>query len=251
MADLVGSILRAESRSNRAEFPVPTRGTVFRCGTGNSAHKRWTRPAKDSLMANIKLQKQAETTTPNAAESRGDIVAALEVEVKQAIQAIYDEHLDASEVVESNLTIRAKFTPNKEGGEHGKWEPELVETLILQDGTERPFRTAYGIRSFSSEAKAIAAGYSHWPQVRLPESERIQKAIAAATASFLGKVQKGVIAARQMTRAYAMCDAEGIDVNDALTRIRELDNEAVKSANEKGSDVPTAVSPDSDDSVFE
>ena len=60
-----------------------------------------------------------------------------------------------------------------------------------------------------------------------------------------------MIAARQMTRAYAMCDAEGIDVNDALARIRELDKEVVDSANEKGSDVPTAVSTDSDDSVFE
>tara|TARA_R100001594_G_scaffold2498_1_gene9945 strand:- start:17780 stop:18388 length:609 start_codon:yes stop_codon:yes gene_type:complete len=202
-------------------------------------------------MANIKLHKQAETTTPNAAESRGDIVAALKVDVEEAIKAIYDEHLDAGEVADSGLTIRVKYTPNKEGGEHGKYEPYLVETLTLQDGTEREFITHYGIRSFSSEARAIAAGYSHWPQVRLPESERIRKAIADATATFLGKVQKGVIAARQMTRAYAMCDAEGIDVNDALARIRELDKEVVGSANEKDSDVPTAVSPDSDDSVFE
>ena len=87
---------------------------------------------------------------------------------------------------------------------------------------------------------------------RLPESKRIEAAITAATATFLGKIQKGVMAARQMTRAYALCDAEvGLSVNDALERVREQDTKAVDSANEKSTDAPTAVTTDSDDSVFE
>jgi len=200
-------------------------------------------------MANIKLQKNAETVTANA-ERMTDIIAAVEEVVHSAIQGIYDEHLDPSEEVESDLSIRVKFTPNKKGGELGKYEPYLVEKLTLKDGTVREFPTPYGLNSFPSEAKALSAGYAHWPQVRLPESQRIEDAIASATAAFLGQVKRGVIRARQMTRAYELCDSEGLSVNNAMERIKELDKAAADAANEDSPSAPRAVTAD-DDSLFE
>tara|TARA_R110002020_G_scaffold335871_1_gene551056 strand:+ start:244 stop:858 length:615 start_codon:yes stop_codon:yes gene_type:complete len=204
-------------------------------------------------MANIKLQEQAEITPITVAteDSRTDIVKLVENVVTDAIDGIYAEHLEADEIV-TGLTIRAEFTPNKENGQRGKWEAVKIETLTLDDGTEREFVTTCRAKSFPSQERAIAFGYAYWPEVRLPESKRIEAAITAATATFLGKIQKGVMAARQMTRAYALCDAEvGLSVNDALERVREQDTKAVDSANEKSTDAPTAVTTDSDDSVFE
>ena len=186
-------------------------------------------------MANIKLQEQAEITPITVAteDSRTDIVKLVENVVTDAIDGIYAEHLEADEIV-TGLTIRAEFTPNKENGQRGKWEAVKIETLTLDDGTEREFVTTCRAKSFPSQERAIAFGYAYWPEVRLPESKRIEAAITAAT------------------RAYALCDAEvGLSVNDALERVREQDTKAVDSANEKSTDAPTAVTTDSDDSVFE
>ena len=202
-------------------------------------------------MANIKLQKKAETVTANA-ERMTDIIAAVEEVVNEAIQGIYDEHLDTSEEANNDGPfIRVKFKPNKKGGELGKYTPELVETVTLQSGQEREIVDVYDLcNGFPNEAKAWAEAYKHWPQVRLPESKRIEDAIASATAAFLGQVKRGVIRARQMTRAYELCDSEGLSVNNAMERIKELDKAAADAANEDSPSAPRAVTAD-DDSLFE
>ena len=206
-------------------------------------------------MATIKLQSQAETTTPNATaeESMTDIVGAIEASIKEAVDGAYDAHLDRSDVVDSNVTFDVDFFPNKEGGTAGRYVPVKVTVLELAGGQEFISRESSKSQSFDSHAKALSACYASWPEVRLPESERIEKAISKAIASFLGSVRKGVMEARQVTRAYALCDAEdGLSVNDALERVRETDKAAVQAANESEPDAPKAVTvADDDDDLLE
>ena len=205
-------------------------------------------------MANIKLQKQADTTTPNAAaeESMTDIVGALEVSIKEAVDGAYDAHLDRSDVVDSNVTFDVDFNPNKEGGTAGRYVPVKVTVLELANGEEFISRESSKTQSFDSHAKALSDCYASWPEVRLPESERIEKAISKAIATFLGKVREDVMEARQVTRAYALCDAEGgLTVNGALERIKAMDKAAVKDANESEPDAPKAVTVADDDDLLE
>ena len=174
--------------------------------------------------------------------------------VQEAIEAILAEHRETAGEANSRFRFDVDFFPNKPGGKAGRYVPVLVESLELAGGEIRELRTSHPERgSKQKHEEALAMCPRIWPDVRIPEAERIEGAIVDAMATFLGTVKKVVRIEHQVTRAHDLCDAEsGLTFADALEQIKTLDDEVTKVANDSEPDAPKAVTADDElEDLFE
>ena len=147
--------------------------------------------------------------------------------------------------------IDARQMPNKPDGTAGRWRPFIVRDFNQFDSIEQAMEmrdaddALSDANTKSSFAKAIAIAFTLWTHVRLSEDERIAVGHAAAKASYENKCKKIELEERQRTRAYVLADAEEIDVDTALKRIRKQDKEATKTEKADGPEAaPTPVDVD-------
>lgn len=148
-----------------------------------------------------------------------DIAAAAEAAIAAAIA---DVDMDAE--AECKYRFAAQFVPNKLGGEAGRWLPMLI--TYDEDGEESNRETSYAFMP-PEESKAIAACSAIWPDVVLPEGERVRATLEAALTRFLGSIGKRVAHEKQITRALVISKRDGVDINEALKMVEEADTNAI------------------------
>ena len=181
-----------------------------------------------------------------------DIVAAAEAEVTKAVDAILAGCLPVVDT-DSPLSFgEPVFVPSKIAGDAGRYLAVMLETVEMRNGETRTFKTIDEGRSFSKASDARAACPSIWPDVRIPEGQRIESGVRRALAAFLGATRRIVKAERQITRAFELVDTDGVGINEALELIQSTDKAVVTNEREDGPvDAPKPVTVSDDESMFE